>query len=164
MATEQQPVLMILSTDKENEYPKYVKLAMIPKDNQYFMEKFISMKAILSKERTLNTDGKNTFAKLADKINLKSEKINYKETDHRLKWLNIIAGNIKNNITTIYHGVPKRSLPLFLHEQERRFNHRYTGKYMMEKVAKYIMHSAPINDAKLSYILDISKSYFSPCA
>lgn len=39
MATEQQPILMILSTDKENEYPKYIKLAVIPKDNQYFMKK-----------------------------------------------------------------------------------------------------------------------------
>ena len=83
MATEQQPVLMILSTDKENSYPQYIKLAVIPTDNQFFMNKFIAMKAKLSKERTLNTDGKNTFRILEDKITLKSEKIVYTENNHR---------------------------------------------------------------------------------
>lgn len=34
----------------------------------------ISKKAILSKERILNTDGKTTFLGLTDKITLKSEK------------------------------------------------------------------------------------------
>lgn len=64
MSTEQQAVLAILATDQENEYPKYIKLAVIPKDNQYFMKKFISMKARLSMEKLLNTDGKNSFLSL----------------------------------------------------------------------------------------------------
>ncbi len=34
MATEQQPVFMIVSTDKENEYPKYIKLSIIPAGNK----------------------------------------------------------------------------------------------------------------------------------
>ncbi len=106
---------------------------------------------------------KTTFSDLSKDITLKSEKINYDEDNHRLKWLNIISGNIKNNITGIYHGVTKGSLPLFLHEQEWRFNHRNTGKSIMEKVSKYITKSFPINMEKLSQILDLSKSYFSPC-
>ena len=40
-----------------------------------------------------------------------------KKKDHRLLWLNIIIGNIKNNITGIYHGITKREMPLFLNEQ-----------------------------------------------
>ena len=31
-----------------------------------------------------------------------------KKKDHRLLWLNIIIGNIKNNITGIYHGITKK--------------------------------------------------------
>ena len=77
MSTEQQAVLAILATDKENEYPKYIKLAVIPKDNQYSMKKFITMKAKISKDRILNTDGKTTFAPLSKEIQLESEKINY---------------------------------------------------------------------------------------
>lgn len=163
MATEQQPVFMILSTDKENKYPQFIKLAVIPVDNKEFINKFFHMKAKASKERILNTDGKTTFSDLSKDITLKSEKINYDEDNHRLKWLNIISGNIKNNITGIYNGVTKGSLPLFLHEQEWRFNHRNTGKSIMEKVSKYITKSFPINMEKLSQILDLSKSYFSPC-
>lgn len=163
MATEQQPVFMILSTDKENSYPEYIKLSVIPVDSKEFVNRFFHMKAKLSPERILNTDGKTTFADLSKELTLKSEKIIYREADHRLKWLNIIAGNIKNNIIGIYHGVKKSALPLFLHEQEWRFNHRYTGTHIMEKVCKYISKSFPVDSEKLSKILELSKSYFSPC-
>ncbi|WP_418555079.1 transposase [Longibaculum muris] len=162
-ATEQQPVFMILSTDKENQYPRFIKLCVIPTDNKKYINRFFHMKAAIAREKTLNTDGKTTFVDLLGEIRLKSEKIIYTEEDHRLKWLNIIAGNIKNNIVGIYHGVTKQSMPLFLHEQEWRFNHRYTGKHIMEKVAKYITKSFPIDDKKLSNLLNLSKSYFSPC-
>ena len=43
-------------------------------DNTNNIVRFISKKAILSKERILNTDGKTTFLGLTDKITLKSEK------------------------------------------------------------------------------------------
>ena len=55
-------------------------------------------------------------------------------------------------------------LPLFLHEQEWRFNHRYTGTHIMEKISKYITKSFPIDSEKLSKILELSELYFSPCA
>lgn len=42
------------------------------------------------------------------------------------------------NISGIYHGVTKREIPLFINEQEYRFNHRYTGKHMMVKVKGYM--------------------------
>ena len=63
--------------------------------------RFISKKAILSRERILNTDGKTTFLGLTDKITLKSEKILYDEENHRLYWLNVLIGDIKNNIIGI---------------------------------------------------------------
>ena len=150
MATEQQPVFIILSTDQENNYPRYIKLAVIPVDNKKFINQFFHMKAKISSKRILNTDGKSTFSDLSKEITLKSEKINYNEDNHRLKWLTIISGNIKNNITEIYHGATKDALPLFLHEQEWRFNHRNTGQSIMDKVSKYITKSFPINLTKLS--------------
>ena len=55
--------------------------------------RFISKKAILSKERILNTE--TTFLGLTDKITLKSEKILYDEENHRLYWLSVLIGDIK---------------------------------------------------------------------
>lgn len=161
LGTEQQPIYVLLSTDKENAYPKYIKLTAIPIDNGEYISKFTEMKAVLSRNRILNTDGKTTFATLDDKITLKSEKINYDESNHRLKWLNIISGNIKNNITGIYHGIPKRDLPLFLHEQEWRFNHRCIGSNILEKISKYITKSFPMPNNTFTYILNIAEPYFS---
>lgn len=54
---------------------------------------------------------------------------------------NVISGHIENNIKNIYHGAKKRDLPLFLAEQEWRFNHRFTGKNIMNKVITYLRKS-----------------------
>ena len=50
-------------------------------------------------------------------------------------WLNVLIGDIKNNITGIYHGVTKRDLPLFLNEREWRFNHDILEN--QNKIQKY---------------------------
>lgn len=47
---------------------------------------------------------------LANKIKLKSEKIDYAQKEHRLKWL---AGSIKNNIMGIYRGLIKEIFLFF---------------------------------------------------
>lgn len=61
VATEQHPFLIMLSTDKENKYPKFLKLMPVAVDSTNNIVRFISKKAILSKERILNTDGKQLF-------------------------------------------------------------------------------------------------------
>ena len=80
----------------------------------------------------LNTDDEKGFSTLDTEIQVKNEKISYEEKTHRLLWLNIIIGNIKNNITGIYHGITKREMSLFPNEQEHRFNHRKIGKTIMQ--------------------------------
>lgn len=84
-ATEQQPFLCLLSTDRENSYPKYIKLFAIPRDNSFHVVRFIRRSAVLSGNRTLNTDGKTIFENLREDLLLRSEKIIYSEENHRLK-------------------------------------------------------------------------------
>ena len=160
--TEQQPVLFMLSTKTENSVPLYMKIHVISRDNSDNIERISEKSLKMDINRELGTDGKTTYAILKDKIKLKSEKINYKEQNHRLSWLNIITGNIQNNLTGIYHGVTKRDLPLFLNEQQWRFNHRFTGKQLMNKISKYIFLSTPIPRKSIVTTLNIAESYFSP--
>ena len=160
--TEQQPFLAILSTEKENNIPLYIKLHVIPVDNSIFMEKVIKKSARLSPDRTLNTDGKTTFASLKDIVNLKSEKINYDDKNHKLFWLNTVISNVQNNILGIYRGIAKRDLPLFLNEQQWRFNHRYTGQEVMNKVSKYILKSTPCPRKRIVTVLNLSEPHFNP--
>ena len=162
LATEQQPFLAILSTGEENRYPHFLKLFPIPVDNGDMMCRFIEKSVKLSKKRVLNTDGKTTFNTLSGKVSLKNVKIDYKKKNHRLHWLNIVIGNVKNHITGIYHGVSKRDLPLFLQEQAYRFNHRFTGAEIMRKVSGYITRSIPCTKKMISYVLDTALPFFSP--
>ena len=92
--------------------------------------------------------------------NIANEKVDYKDVNHRLHWLNIFIGNIKNNIVGIYHGVSKRDLPLFLKEQEYRINHRRTGLRMMDKIQKYILNSTPMTRKIISNALDSATPIF----
>ena len=161
-ATEQQPFLAVLTTKKENSHPMYVKLHVIPIDNSDFMEGIINKSCVLSKDKTLNTDGKTTFSKLGDLVNLKSEKINYNDKSHKLYWLNIIIGNIKNNINGIYRGIAKRDLPLFLNEQQWRFIHRNSGHTITEKVSRYILNSSPCPRKRIISALNFAEPHFNP--
>ena len=70
--------------------------------------------AYLSKEAVLNSDGTNIFNMLQKEIKIKNDKVIYTENNHRLKYIHIIIGNIKNNIGGIYHGVDKSVQPLYL--------------------------------------------------
>ena len=160
-ASEQQPVLGILSTDKENNYPRFIKLRLINDYTGLSLKKNIEKCCVLSHDALLNTDGEKGFNTLKEEIQVKNEKISYEEKDHRLLWLNIIIGNIKNNITGIYHGITKREMPLFLNEQEYRFNHRKMGKTVLDKVKKYLQRSFPISHRQIVYILNISAPHFS---
>ena len=160
--TEQQPFLAILSTKKENSFPLYLKLHVIPVDNSDFMERVITKSCVLSKSKTLNTDGKTTFSKLSNLINLKSEKIDYNDKSHKLYWLNTIIGNVKNNITGIYRGIAERDLPLFLNEQQWRFNHRNSGDRIMEKVSRYILNSSPCTRRSTISALNLAEPHFNP--
>ena len=88
------------------------------------------------------------------RITVVNEKIDYSKDNHRLYWLNTILGDIKNNITGIYHGARKIDLPLFFGEQEYRFNHRNTRKQMMDKAAEYISKSHPITRRQITNALN----------
>lgn len=160
-ATEKQAFLVMLSTDKENKYPSYIKLHLLKNDTSELINRFVSKSMKLGKERILNTDGKTTFNILSDKITLKSEKIIYTEANHRLYWLNVIIGNFKTHIEGIYHGISKRLLPLFLNEQQWRFNHRYSGKSIMKNVKNYLYHSSPFTARQIKTVLDLSLPHFS---
>lgn len=161
--TEQQSCLFLLSTEKENNYPQYIKIFCIPTDNSNHTKNFINKSIRPNKDSLLNTDGKNTFDCMKEFLKVKNEKILYHEEFHRLKWLNIAIGNIKNNIDGIYHGLSKRDMPLFLKEQEWRYNHRYTGKNIMNKIQTYILKSTPCPRKKIITALNLAEPYFSKC-
>ena len=138
--------------------PRFIKLRLINDYTGLSLKKNIEKCCVLSHDALLNTDGEKGFNTLKEEIQVKNEKISYEEKDHRLLWLNIIIGNIKNNITGIYHGITKREMPLFLNEQEYRFNHRKIGKTIMDKIKKYLQKSFPISHRQIVYILSVFAS------
>ena len=168
-SSNKQCVLISLSTDADGEYPRYIRMRPVPCETKEHIRKFAESSMILDKimiddklvKSVLNTDGSQSYSILNDVMDVNNEKIVYEEDDHRLKWINIIIGNIKTQIGGIYHGVTRRCLPLYLNEQTWRFNHRRSGSNIMDKIQKYIGQSQPRTRKMISRIEHISEPYFT---
>lgn len=151
-SSEQQDVQIVLSTKAENQYPEFIKMLPIKSETKELCSSNFRKMAYLSKEAMLNSDGTNIFNPLQKEIKIKNDKVIYTEKNHRLKYIHIIIGNVKNNIGGIYHGVDKSVLPLYLWEQEWRFNHRRSGYSIMNKIIQYINGSKPIPRKQMQYL------------
>lgn len=161
MGTTKQPFLTLLSTGEENKYPLKIRLVPVSVDTGENIDRYVSSFARLSKDRLLNTDGKTTYNILKDRITVNNSKIDYSEDDHRLFWLNTIIGNIQNQITGIYHGVSRRELPLFLAEQEFRFNNRNDGKGLIDKMRICLTESFPCPRRLIKSVLNKALPQFA---
>lgn len=140
--------------------PKYVKYHILKDYTGEPVEEYIKNHTVLSHDKIISCDKDKAFMRLEKLVKLDNSKIDYSDDNHKLYWLNIFAGNFQNNLKAIYHGVSKRDLPFFLSEQEWRTNHRYTGKHIMEKVAKYISKSSVITNKIIIKTLDNYIAHF----
>ena len=105
---------------------------------------FVFKHVVLDKKRKVSTENDTCFMWIKDSVELEDSRVDYRDRNHKMKWLNIVASNFENNIKNIYKCVCKRDLPLLLPEREYKFNHRYIGRHFMEKIAKYIRKSVPM--------------------
>ena len=142
LGTDKQAFLIVLSTEQENQYPKYIKLKEIKTDNSNVIENFFKSYVYMSKDRKLNTDGKTTFNILKKNMNVQNEKIDYSQSNHRLYYLNKVISNFSSEMLHVFHGIGKRMLPLYISEYEWRFNHRKCTNVMKE--IKYCIQSSTI--------------------
>ena len=73
-----------LSTNKENTYPRFIKLRLITDYISLSLKKNIEQCCVSSHEALLNTDGEKGFNTLNEEIQVKNEKISYEEKNHGL--------------------------------------------------------------------------------
>ncbi|MST90219.1 transposase [Sharpea azabuensis] len=139
-------ILMVLSADGDNEYPRHMKLHVLPGHKASPVRNFMFKHVAMDKDSKESTDNDKCFMWMKDYVDFENSRVDYSDRNHKMKWLNIIASNFENNIKNIYKSVCKRDMPLLLAEQEFRFNHRYTGRHFIEKMAKYIRKYVPMTN------------------
>lgn len=87
---------------------------------------------------------------MKDRITVVNENIAYSKDNHRLYWLNTMLVTSRTISLVFTMEQKKIDLPLSFREQEYRFNHRNTGKQMMDKIAKYIFKSHPMTRRQIT--------------
>ena len=159
--TTKQPILLVLSTDAEGKYPRNINLSCISKDTGEIIGSIMQKVILVDKNRVLNTDGKTTFNILKNRIKVINEKVDYSLPDHRMKWINIVTGSIKNNLQGVYRGIPKKYLPLFLNEQQWRFNYRRVGKYFWKATLSALSKSMKLTNNMIKNLMVTYVSEFA---
>lgn len=93
LVTDKQPFLIVLSTEQENQYPRFVKMQEVATDSSNIIKGYFEKYVKMSKERKLNTDGKTTYNILKNRMIVNNEAIDYDNDNHRLYFLNKIIAN-----------------------------------------------------------------------
>ena len=96
LGTDKQPFLIVLSTEQENQYPRFVKMQEVTTDSSNIIKGYFEKYVKMSKERKLNTDGKTTYNILKNRIEANNEVIDYDNDNHRLYFLNKIISNLNS--------------------------------------------------------------------
>ena len=69
---------------------------------------------IINKDCRVSTDNDTCFMWMKDYVELENSRVDYRDRNHKMKYLNIVASNLENNIKNIYKVVCKRGMPLLL--------------------------------------------------
>lgn len=140
LGTDKQCIIMILGTDKENNYPNRVKLENVNSENTKEVMQVFKKDVKVGKNKVLSCDGDRTYAFLKEKLQLRSTVVDYKKDENTLFWIHTIISNFKSNVLGIYHGIAKKYLVQYEHEFEWRFNHRYEGVNLMLSLCRILIY------------------------
>lgn len=154
MGTRKRPFLVVLSTERENQYSLFVKLKEMTVDSRENIESFFDQYVVMSQDRKQNTDGISIYNILKAKIQVQNEKIDYDQEEHRLYFLNKIASSFNHQLLHVFHSIGKRMLPLYYAEYEWQFNHR-KSRNILERIKTYISHSSIATQRMIRSSMDL---------
>lgn len=143
LGSDKLPTIFALGTDQANKYPNYLKIDVINSENKDDIKHFFSNHIFMDKSVTVITDGKTSFNILSDKITLESEKTNHMNEPDRLHWIHVIISNLKSFLQGTFHGIARKYLHLHYAEFEWRFNHRYSGKTLINSIQRALKNVGP---------------------
>lgn len=138
LGTDKQAFLIVLGTDKENNYPNRFKTTAIASENKDTVLDFFKTHIRYNKDTVLNTDGDGAYNIMNNILTHKGTIVDYDKDNHKLYWVHKIISNIETTILGIYHGIAKSYIESYIHEYEWRFNHRYKGNNLMLSVSRIL--------------------------
>lgn len=153
LGTDKQPVLIVLATDKEHNYPRRMKIKAISSECQQEVSDFFNQNIKYTSDTVLNTDGDGAYNVLNSKLIHKGEVIDYKTDSYRLYWTHKLISNVESTIMGVFHGIAKPYIESYLHEYAWRFNHRNKGTHLMLSLTRILSYRVVMTrkDFKLRY-------------
>jgi transposase-like protein len=129
-AAGNQGVFVAVSKNKEG-HPIYLKMKVTENIQKPAVTDFVSQH--IAQGSTVQTDGFNAYRKPLEKGYIHEREV-FTPDGELLKWLHHMIGNAKAFINGTYHGTSTKRLQMYLSEFCYRFNRRYFGSAIFDRL------------------------------
>ena len=143
--TAKSKVLVAVSkTDKGK--PQFLKMQVVDNLKSKTIKSFAA--GNIKENSQIQTDSYHSYRKLSAEKFAHAYEI-YDANGSWLHWLHILIGNAKSFVSGTFHGLKKKHLQLYLNEFCYRFNRRYLGDHLFDRLAVASIGSTPLALADL---------------
>ncbi len=141
---------VVVATESHGDHPGFAVMKHIPA---------VSSKEILDLSRNkvapttkIKTDGLHAYRALASHGYVHEPYVvsKNKEALKELRWVHVLAANLKGNIRGVYHGVSQKHLDRYLAEFSYRFNRRYWDSQLFNRAVVACVSTSTVTFAELS--------------
>lgn len=105
----------------------------------------------MERQTSIRTDGWRAYQRLSKNGYSLEQVIVSKDKSalHKLKWVHIMAANVKGNLRGIYHGVSDKHLNRYLAECSYRFNRRFWDSELFNRTVAACVSTETVTFAEL---------------
>ena len=141
---------IVIAAESQGDRPGFAVMKHVPA---------VSSKEILALSRNkvapttkIRTDGLHAYCALASNGFVHESHVVSKNKDalKELRWVHVLAANLKGNIRGVHHGVSEKHLDRYLAEFTYRFNRRYWDSQLFNRAVVACVSTSTVTFAELS--------------
>jgi len=144
--TKKAKVIVALSKDEEGK-PKHLRMQVVSNLKSRTVRSFASKNIVENSQ--IQTDALNSYRKLSvDKFGHQYQI--FDPDTQWLHWIHTIIENAKALVEGTFHGLDKKHLQLYLDEYCFKFDRRYFGSFIFDRLLLAVTLSSPLSFAELT--------------
>jgi transposase-like protein len=141
---------IVIGVESHEDHPGFAVMKHVPSVNPEQVLGISQDK--VAPQTTLRTDGWFAYRALATHGYIHEPHVisKDKESLKKLRWVHVLAANLKGNIRGVYHGVSQKHLDRYLAEFSYRFNRRHWDPQLFNRAVVACVSTSTVTFAELS--------------
>jgi transposase-like protein len=140
---------IVVGVESQGERPGFAVMKHVPAVDP---EQILQVSCVkIAPQTTIRTDGWFAYSALESNGYVHEPHVvsKNKQALKQLRWVHVLAANLKGNIRGVYHGVSQKHLDRYLAEFSYRFNRRYWDSQLFNRTVVACVSTATVTFAEL---------------